>query len=298
MTDWLISVPCWGADHAKHFLSGPAQSIARALKWSGADATLLLHTDQPIDLTGFPAQVVRRPPPEGTKYRAFAVAHRDAIAFAEDGQAVSLLCSDTVISRETFAACRARLDQGYGMIAAFGPPTLPPPPSESLKARDLLAWATTPDRLHPRHRHYAWPSRSATPTCIYFRDDAGGVVVRAFHQHPMAVLAGPEARSWLKGTCDAGLETAFGAEKIWTMTDPDEMAIIEVSPPTVPFTRRPWRHTPGSAARAMRNRQVNPTQIELFRRRIILAGDGRDAGDEAVAAQIIRYLEASGPCPS
>lgn len=231
MRDWLIALPVWGLQYRQIF----AQHCWPALKPILPPSTrFILHTDDPQFASLFadyPVEI-RKPSGLDNRHRSFADAHRDAIISARMGEAIAILNADIIVSREVFTAAERRFDAGSKMIVAAATRTVGPLFGNAapvmFSASALLDWTM----IHPHSivQQCFYPNgKGAVPYGIYF-SDGKNIILRAWHLHPFAVLKDRDLN--FKGTVDRDLCDNFRPDEIHVVTECDEMALAEVSPPT------------------------------------------------------------------
>ena len=235
---WIISVPVNGKFYIKRFLSGPFQSMLRALEQIDTPWQFLIHTNQPELLTEVSRRTDSRvtflPYPEGDSYVAFGKSHHEAINSTGFRDAICLLCADITVSIECFKACEARFKQGFKAIYCAGTRTNPPFPPIGAKSRELLEYGV--NHMHQINRDTIWgKAKSKVPSMLQF-GNKDNLTMRAFHLHPFAIIKDRDFPSF-GVTIDAGLAAWFWEEEIHIVADPDEMSVLETSPKTKYFGR-------------------------------------------------------------
>lgn len=296
--DFIVAVPAWGDHHRKLFL-GPVLRTHRAAlaalddEYRGSiHVRYVVQTDDPVavakalgdlELTLVPApseQKAKNP------MRAMAGAHAHAIESARANERVVLLNADIMVSREAFVAAEWRFRQGKRAIVTCGTRTLPgflgaPGP---LPARDLLAWSLR--RPHPITRSCYWPTgKCHLPWGIYFRN-GDSVILRAFHLHPLAVVKDRALK--FDGTIDMDLVDNYRHSEIHLVTDPDEMAIVEMSPKSKVLGDNPWPIDVGQIL-SWALRGARPMHWWNFRHRICVQGDPDSVTEDvSVADEVLR----------
>jgi hypothetical protein len=289
MPDWLIATPAWGIRHVEMFTDTVLPAIMAASV--GRNIRFIIHTDEPRRIKqaiGLPPHVHRvLPLPKGIKspHVMLGECHRAAIAHARRDECIAFISADTVPSIEVFEAAERRFVEGKRIIMMAGSRTLGGRPPIGASSRDLLRW--TMDNRHPIINACFWGSgHTSVPSLIFFeRDDE--IVLRAFHLHPFAVLKDREL-SFKRKTIDADLPDAYTKEEIHVVTDADEAALAEMSPPAPHLkTGDPLnietvvRWAKGSAS---------PVHRWFFEQRIAICGKGEDIGDGVVCNEILQHL--------
>jgi hypothetical protein len=143
------------------------------------------------------------------------------------------------------------------------------------------------------HRHPAiaqcfWGSgASGTPWAIYF-ERGDDIVLHGFHLHPFAAIK--ERALEFKGrTIDVDLADNYRQNEIHLITDADEAAFAEISPPERVFPLRPEPIDVRSIARWARS-HATPLHRWLFEQPITIQGSGADIGDRAVCAAVLNEI--------
>lgn len=302
MSRWLISVPVWGSSYIKTFveLSVPSMRTAASGITNGPapeEIKFIIHTDQPdairAALVGW--QVEFRPVPNKPTYVTLQISHADAVASAAPGDRVVLLNADLVVSRNLLTSCAGHFAAGKQAVVLLGirTPFGHERPPVGAAPRDLLTWAW--NHRHQIIRDLEYPhGGSMLPTNLFF-SHGDSVVARGFHLHPVAIVKGD--RTHFRSTIDGDLLDCFPREHIHVVTDPDDCALLEVSPPERRFPVRSGSLSPGKVAASMRTR-ASVTHRWLFTHRIVVCGTGEGVNDESVARDILQYLTpAKGQAP-
>jgi hypothetical protein len=279
---WIIAVPAWGDRALALFADHGLPSIKAALKFAGIrDVQFHVHTDRPrlvrSILTGFdvhtsPADEKVRP------HLAMTAAHHEVIDGAKPGSKIALICADMVVSKETFAAMNRRFAGSSRLIAVASIRTEEQsPPLRPMATRDLLAHAAK--HRHKMMREVTWGSGcSVWPSVLLFENE-GSLVVRGFHLHPLAFVKDREIA--FRGTVDWDLFDNFSEAEITVITDQDELAALELSPPE--HAHHLGRPISVDRVREWMMGKATPRHRFLFQHRVIFTGDGIGCADEAVA---------------
>lgn len=287
MKSWLISIPVWGAAYREIFLDVTLPAILAALGRVKTRARFVIHTDRPDKLeAAFRHPVEFRKIPAGSKYEAFGRGHQEGLASAAPSEFVALLNADLVPSIEAFTAAEKRFAEGRKAIIVAGARTLygETLPPVGASAGELHDYAL--DNLHPINREcFFGRGRTSIPSILYFAD-AQGVVMRCFHLHPFAVVAADGQA--FSGTIDRDLVDCFAADDIHVVTDRDEMAFAEISPPEKVFPLVP-RPIDVNQVVAWARRGASRRHRELFRHQIVVRGQP-SGYDERIARQILQAL--------
>lgn len=272
---FAIVSPAWGARCVDLFTGPVLDSHAAALEHFVGAVRYVCHTDEPERVR---AAVTRKTRcdvfcpglPPGSGYEVFGRATDEALRWAEPGEVVCFLNADIVVSRETFSAVSRLVGSGKKAVMCAGTRTLPATeiPVGAI-SRHLLAWSI--ENAHPVIREsFYGEGRTALPSTIYFRD-AGGVSMRGFHLHPLAVVKGRDIAH--DSTVDWNLVAGFPREEIHIVTDRDELALAEISPESKTFgiLRHPFG-APDIVEWAAR--RTIPFHWWLFEHHITLGGTG------------------------
>ena len=274
MPDWLIALPCWGANYRKRFADFCWPSWQAALSPIRDRCRLMLHTDDPSFCALFDGvEVILRPPPDNDRknqHGAFSKAHREALAFAKQGEIVAIQNADHMLSIEAFAAAEQRIATGKKLVMCAGTRTVGPlfgNPPPVLPAAELLEWA-----LHHAHtitQQSTYPhGRCGVSSTLYFTD-CDNTILRGFHLHPFAVLKDRDLT--FAGTVDRDLPDNFTTDEIHVVTDKNELAQAEISPMTRHFALRPDAMTEGYLY-GWALKHASEMHWHFFTHRIVLKG--------------------------
>lgn len=298
----IASVPVWGPRYVRMFRHVMLPAFITSLRYHHLPVHLVLHTDATsvahlmtdADQQAF-ASVELRPVPRKPTYVALQEGHADAVRQAAVGDIVILLNADIVVSENFVTRCVHEILLGaeaivlLGIRTMFNPKDLPPP---GMGSRDLLVWAW-------QHRHtiikdLEWPhGKSLLPTNLFWEAD-NDVVARGFHLHPAAILK--NADTAFKSTIDGDLLDCYSPDVIYVVTHPDDMSMLEVSPPDKRFpVRQAGALDPQRVASSMRTR-ASAMHCWLFTHRIVVCGTGAAVtNDDTVATRILdRMTQARG----
>lgn len=289
MSKWLISVPVWGQSYYLTFKNYTAPAIKAALEGFDHQVRILIHTDMVDEMRhlwwGYNLEI--RNVGKKPTYVTLQESHADAIQSARIDERVCLLNADIVISKNMFSHCEELMLAGKnavvtsGIRTAFSKDLLYPIGEEP---RKLLEWAWA--NRHQIIKDLEWGSGcSMLPTNLFFTS-VGNVVLRGFHLHPIVVRKrGPIS---FISTIDGDLLEHFPKDSIHVVTSPDEVSMLEISPPERRFpVGRPL--TPVAVAASMKSRASMLHQW-LFTHRIIIKGDGTGCNDEPVAKEVLEFL--------
>lgn len=291
-----VSIPMWGDSYVQTFKRVAAPALLRAVAplVASTPVRFLVHTDQPdrvrAALAPYPAEV--RHVPNKSTYVALQESHADAVRRAVPGDPVALLNADLVVSENFFARGLAHLAAGKDAVVLLGIRTAagPEAPPAGAAPRALLAWAW--EHRHQIIRDLEWPhGGSMIPTNLFFAGADGAVVARGFHLHPAVIRRRPETQ--FSSTIDGDLLDCYPRDRIHVVVDPDDCAMLEVSPPERRFPVRGAHFTARQVAMSMQTR-ASPMHCWLFKHRIIVRGRGEDVSDDrSVVREVLRLL--SGP---
>ena len=294
----IVAVPAWGKHYVNLFLGPVLRSHRAAIErlrrefQNTVQVRYVVQTDAPVAIAkalgDLELTLVPAPPSEKKRnpMRAMATAHAHAINGAAEYERVILLNADILVSVEAFAAAERQFRQGKKTIVCSGTRTIKPWLSsfKPMKARELHRWSM--NYAHPITKSCFWGEGMChLPWGLYFRQ-GDSTVLRAFHLHPFAVVKDRPLN--FSGTIDMDLVDNFSHSDIHIVTDADEMAIAEISPPQKVLGDNPWPIDVGQIV-AWALRGARPMHWWNFRHRIIIEGDGAEVTeDEAVAEQVMR----------
>lgn len=284
---WVIAVPVWGKRCNDLFFGPGLESHLAAIErlrevYRGSvRVRFVIQTDDParvgaqVAARGF--EVMTLPPPApNAPYLAFVAAHRHAIETARENERIALMNADMVMSIEALAVSEARFRQGKRAIIAAGTRTKAPTKSlwtgrfgpKPMASRELLAW--TMMHAHTITKQCFWgEGRCHLPWGVYFRD-GDSIVLRGFHLHPFAVVKDRDLP--FKNTVDLALVDNYTRDEMHVVTDPDEMALAEMSPPDKVFADNEWP-IDATAIFSWALRGAGPTHWWNFGHRICIQGD-------------------------
>lgn len=297
--DIIVAVPAWGRHYTKTFL-GPVLRTHRAAlaalrdEYSGTvHVRYVVQTDEPVAVSRAlgDLELTLVPPPSVQKarnpMRAMATAHAHAIESARTNERVILLNADIMVSTEAFVAIERQFRQGKKAIVTCGTRTLPGMfgPPGPLPARELLAWSMR--RPHPITTSCFWGTGYChLPWGVYFRE-GNSIVLRAFHLHPFAVVKDRPLK--FDGTIDMDLMDNYQHDEIHVVTDPDEMAMVEMSPKTKILGDNPWKIDVGQIL-AWALRGARPMHWWNFTHRICVQGDASSVKEDERVAELVMSL--------
>lgn len=292
MYDWLICVPVWGERCTKAFLNVtlPCLKAAIAEGVSGR-VRFVIHTDDPYDLQlaleGFEAEFPPVPI-HALDSHLPGVCNREALKWAQHSEVVAFVNADMACSVELFKAAEARFSAGKRMFVLAATRTIGDVPYIGMKSRDLLAW--TMRHPHPSIQECFWKiGHSNCPWAVYFKSGET-VTLHGFHLHPFAVINDRDMR--FGASIDKDLFECFTHEEIHVVTDADECAFAEMSPPerVFPLLQHEKRLCVKSIVKWARS-NATPVHRWLFQHPIAVIGDGKNSGAMAVCNEILGDLK-------
>lgn len=288
--NWLIGVPAWGERCVPLFIKYALPSIKAAMHGASGHVRFMVHTDCPVQIGNALAgldHVILPVPPGREPHESFGRGHRKAIASALNGEAVALVNADMVWSVECFSAAEKRFRQGKKAIFVCSSRTLGGVPPIGAKSADLLRW--TMERAHPAVEEQFWGTgRTKVPSLLYFRN-GDDICCQGFHLHPFAAIK-DSTLAFNGVTCDTDLGEAYTDEQIHIVTDKDELAFAELSPPSRTFGTTPH---PLSVEYVgyWAKRNALPAHRRMFAHAITLTGSGADIGNKKVCAEVLAAIQ-------
>lgn len=295
---WLISVPVWGPRYVDIFTRVALPALRRAitpLRKLGVSVTLLVHTTPEhstealsANLEGV-ATVFRSVPSVDRSFGSLSAAHREALTLAQRGDRVCLLTADLVVSAPSLANAEAKFRAGATKLVCCAgmrvDEAFTPPDTES--GRALLEWGW--DHRHPMTQECTWPDGKSYDLWRMYFEKNGVVVCRLCLPHPIALVKDGRRINFAP-TIDVNVTANYTSSEVYLATDPDEIAMIELSPRdkefllTEPFAARLEQGLPSIPAMIP---IMNPRHRRFFSQRIRIKGAGEDCGDEAVVAKLL-----------
>lgn len=251
---------------------------------------LVVHTDSPDRILNAATeiQVETRPVPAGLReFDCMSQAHREVLAMACRGDRVMLLTADLVVSANALTHCESifrahnKLFIGCAGIRALQEGHIG---KAYEKPRALLKWAW--QNRHPMTTECAWPEgRSADLSRTYYTDGIN-VIARLCLPHPLAVRIDGRPLPFTP-TIDVNLINNFNESEIHIVKDPDELALVELSPRDKDFARTgstiEQRFNDGSFI--VPRQGIQPWVLD---HKIVLYGIPADCGDDAVVEKLLR----------
>ena len=225
--------------------------------------------------------------PQAAFYDEFRKCHVSVLRdLAQAGDCVSLLNADLVVSNNFFVRIREHLSGRCKAVVALGMRTLwgKHSPPVSVDPRTLLSWGR--DHNHEVVRESIWGSgHSPAPTHIFF-EEGDSVVARSFQLHPVAIIK--DYPIDITTSADGETLENFPLETIHVVTDPDDLAFIEMSK----FGK--FKYFEGGTLSIdaviglMRSRYMGaPLYRWQFGQRIVMKGDGSNLEDVPIAQAIL-----------
>lgn len=288
---WVIAVPAWGARAVDIFMRNGLPSLRAAMARLPHEYHFLVHTDQPaafaLALRRWPHTI--RPCTAHEKYEQMSLCHADAIAFADKGDRVAMLCADTVLSHEVFEFCEERFNAGFEAVAAGSVRTLESAsPPIGVDARTLLAWSF--DHLHPINVETIYGEGRAyhLGAMLFRRGDS--VIFRGFTVHPVAVVK--RGSTAFFGTVDVDLLAKYAERGTVHYVTDYSMGITSTTPDDRRLELRAEPFTPLAAFKYLRrSKNIGPLHWEALTHRMPIKGDVVDCGDDAFVAEMLKIAE-------
>lgn len=286
---WLVCTPVWGERHTAVFERYTLPAILAAAAHAKRQITFFIHTDNAARIGKILTDhhiyggVIADLPPEPNKHLRLGICNREGIAAARTGDVVVLINADMVPSIEFFAAAERRFWEGKKLIMMAGTRTLGGEPTIGARSADLLRWTIA-------HRHptieacFFGEGRSRVCSTVYFH--AGqNVVLHAWHLQTAAFVV-DRPLSFSGATADDDLANCYTSEEIHVVTDANEAAFAELSPPdlAVDDLGRPMDI---SAILDWAMTAANDRHAWFFTHPIAIVGNGGDIGDRAICAEVL-----------
>lgn len=296
MTDSVvISIPAWGERASRLAEKWAIPSLLASLDSAGVDdAHFVIHTDRQHEIIQALAQgrygfSIRDVPmaTDTPTHERFSACHREVIADAPSGSIVVPFCADMLVSIEAFSAVLAAIGAGKKLIMVGSNRTQEgePPLTPVMSSRVMLAHVV--ENLHWSIKECFWGhGRTQLPSTVLFKSGEN-VVMRGFHLHPLAFVKSDGIS--FGGTVDHDLICNFDDSEIHVVTNPGEMAVMEMSPPSRGQPMSRFVMSPESVALWATTVALAPHR-RLFRHRIVLRGDEAKVADRSVASRIYEVL--------
>lgn len=291
----MVSLPAWGERYVRVCAEETLPALLAALRELRRPARVRLYTgDQALVertselLSGLAVVELCRVLGADQSFGSLSRCHQDSMDHALYGERVLLLTADMVVSREVLVTCEAYIADGTQAVCCAPPRALEGtgvPVGAS--GRDLLAWAWA--HRHPMTRECTWPEgRSYDVWRMYFERD-GEVAARVFLPHPLVVVPAGLAIHF-HPTIDVNLLACFSTSVIRMLTQPEEGAVVELSPPEKDFlltTTMRERMASGGPSCPPFTLVTNQRHRMFFGKRVVLCGSGGDCGDGEVLGRML-----------
>ncbi len=293
MNNWYVSTPVWGDFFRKVFVERAVPSYLAALILDNVGAEQvkwIIHTDQPgfadRDLHGYPVTYIQTFP-GAAFYDEYRECHLSVLRdFAKPGDWVSLLNADFIVSNNFFVRIREHLSGNHKAVAALGMRTLLDEhlPPTSADPRTLLSWGWS--HKHEETRESVWGSGHFWPPTIVFFEEGDSVVARSFQIHPVAIVKDYPIE--IVTSADGETLENFPFETIHVVSDPDDLAFIEMSPFGKCGPIDEDLLSIGAVVGLMHSHYMRaPLYRWQFGHRIVIKGDGAHVGDTQIAKAIL-----------
>jgi len=286
---WNIVVPVWGDRYINVFRNQTLPALCDALEVLGRPYQIQIYTDKPFDVgrEGLELKFKDLPGPDQA-FESLSNAHRHGLRRADVGSAVVLLTADLVISANSLAFCRDRFDQGKMMVCCAGMRVVEGTPENTRSGRALLEWGWK--NRHPMTRDCTWPEgRSYDLWRMYF-EDGDNVICRLCLPHPIALVKDGRGITF-RPTIDVNVAAHFNTGETVLVTNPDDLAMIELSPPdkeyllTEPFKKRYEEQLPSIPS--FGGQLPNDRWRHFVNHAIRICGDGPVSTDAAVLRRMM-----------
>lgn len=291
MIRWNISVPVWGDEFVALFVQKSLPMLREAAY--GESVRLIAHTDQPSIIgqqSNATLPIETRLIADGQWFERMSAAHRDVLETTPRGEGVVLLTADMVPNYRCLDACERAFAQGRKMVACNATRTiLEDWPEDFDMSHGLSAWGW--EHRHQMTRDATWPDGNAQEMPRVYFENEGSVVCRATMPHPLAILIDGRPLKFT-ATVDSDLIANFRPEEIHLVTDPDDLAVIELSPRD---KRRPSRDESAPfvqadsriADRYHTQHLAYPIYRWVLGHRIVVTGRNVDCGDDGAVHRLL-----------
>lgn len=274
----LFTTAVWGADYVDRFLnySLRTQLSAGNLGAFDTNSVFLLMTDMPSfrritasPIYGALTDLVRVEHVDiqnirvtsKDKYSLLTACQNYVLSQAVDFDALFFGYGDALWAEGSYAAAARRLAEGYDVVFSFGYPVLDKPFKSVVAAvasdGDMQAVTISPRtfarhvyrKLHPMAQANRWSNQwmSHCPSYVTWDVPGQGLLVRAFHLHPVAVRVHKESKDFFRPfytTLDEGfVEGLFRSHpRVYVCTSSDEFGVCSLAAPTnLAYTMEPRR---------------------------------------------------------
>lgn len=301
MTRWVVSIPVWGDEYFRIFekVTMPALSAALGLTNPALEKLLIIHTDdreRALKAVGdaWSTQILPVPAGDG-KFGSMSDAHREAVKLSREWDYLVFLTADLVMSPSTLASAEARFSNGKFCFTLMGMRVCykgERPPWRKGGA-ELLRWGW--QRRHPMTKECTWPDgRSADLWRMYFTNGSS-VVCRLCLPHPLVIIVGSNPVQF-KPTVDVSVVNNFTPDQIHLVTDPNEAALIELSPPDKEFimaeTMEDRLHGRSTISVPSVEPLIHSMHKYMLTHRIVVVGPPDDCGEDPLINRLL-----GGPAP-
>jgi hypothetical protein len=290
----MISVPVWGDRYLRIFEEATWPALKIALEELNKPHTVFVHTDPDNNtrlqnLMAGHHTVFHQVVGPDRAFQSLTDAHSQVINGTPLGHKICLLTADLVLSKNTLASADARLSNGYTQaFAMMGMRACEEElPVAGLSGRELLSWAW--DHRHPMTADSTWPDGKSYDVWRMYFQNGDEVACRLCLPHPTAFNKTGRSHYFFP-TCDVNLLSNFVFNEIHLVTDPDEGAMIELSPKEKEYLlteSMQWRYDTGGPSLPPFWKATNERHIWLFNQKIIIKGNGGDCGDTLVVRRIL-----------
>lgn len=289
---FVITIPYWGPWHAHTCLNVTLPSVLAAINYAQAEdrVRFIIHTPSPDVTKGFLKgfEVEYLPlPPHPVEWQRFAMAHKETLYRAKEGECICLLCADNLVSRELFTFTEWAIATGYKAIAALGPRVMADPIQVPLRAEasQLAKWAIA--NAHPWTKSLFYGTgNSNSPSVVYFHDSQG-ISGHGFHLHPVMVLK-DRYLTFKGGAVDADLLDCFNKDEIYVVAN-NEIFMCDITQPERAYGTAGQLNEAEIIKWAKHSHNVTLLHHWNFKHRIIFTGQG--ANSQLTANSILENLQ-------
>ena len=293
MKFWL-SVPVWGDDFVTFFLEKALPALRLASQFD--DMTLIAHTDRPQKLleASTKSLPIRVHPiaTNGQWFQRMSHGHREVLKNADKGEAVMLLTADKIVDSFVIDGCERAFEQGRKLVACNATRAIAedwPGIADFIQPKDLTRWGW--EHRHQMTRDCTWPDGKAQEMPRVYFENGENVVCRLTMPHPLAVLIDGRPLPFT-ATVDSDLIANFRPEEIHIVTDPDDLAAIELSPRDKRHPSRdadePLVQTDTRIADRYHTQHLAyPIYRWVLGHRIVVKGSNVDCGDDGAVDRLL-----------
>lgn len=310
MSRWSIIVPVWGERYLNIFINAGLPALRQAVRVlrasvPEADVEYVFNTDtmdvsglrntDGVPIRGYPV------PSDDRAFESLSQSHRAAIARANINDRLVLLTADLVISSSSLLACHKQFEAGKLLVCCMGMRVSDETvvghgmdPAIYASGRTLLGWGW--DHRHPMTRECTWPDgHSYDLWRMYFEKD-DEVACRLCLPHPIALVRDSRPVHFAP-TIDVNVAMNYTREETHLVTDPAEVAMIELSPPEKDFIHTEsmrYRYDNNAPSLPSFGLMVNDRHRHFFGHKIIVKGKGGNCGDQEVVSKLLGPIYAPG----